>query len=140
MSTSLTVRHAGGDRFTTEVRGHRITTDQPADAGGHDSAPTPTELFVAGLASCVAHYARRYCARHDIDPIGLVVESSFDIGGRPARIERIDVRVTPPPALPAERLDAFLAVASGCTVHNTLAHPPTPTVELARAAERQPVS
>jgi putative redox protein len=39
--------------------------------GGGDVGPTPTELFVAGLASCVAFYARRYLRRHDIDAEGL---------------------------------------------------------------------
>ena len=139
MTTSLTVTHEGDDCFTTAVRRHVIATDQPDDAGGHDSAPTPTELFVAGLASCVAHYARRYCARHGIDTAGLTVEASFTIGGRPARIETIELQLTPPVALPADRRDAFFAVASACTVHNTLTHPPVVDMQLTRAADPQPV-
>ena len=50
----MTVRHQGGDRFEIDVRGHRVIVDQPSGAGGSDKGPTPTELFVAGLASCVA--------------------------------------------------------------------------------------
>ena len=48
------VEHQGGDRFGIEVRGNTLTVDQPADAGGEDTAPTPTELLVASLASCNA--------------------------------------------------------------------------------------
>ncbi len=123
MTDSLTVRHLDGDRFAIEVRGHTITVDQPIDAGGTDTAPTPTELFVAGLASCVAFYAGRYLARHQISTEGLSVSADFDIGGRPTRVTHIRVLITPPRDLPAQRRDAFLAVASHCTVHNTLSYP-----------------
>jgi uncharacterized OsmC-like protein len=132
MSNDLVVRHLDGDRFAIDVRGHTLLVDQPTDAGGSDTAPTPTELFVAGLASCVAFYARRYLARHHIDPDGLNVSASYEIGGRPTRVHAIKIVVTPPVGLPAERRDAFLAVASHCTVHNTLTEPAD--VEIAFAA------
>jgi putative redox protein len=65
VSEELQVRHLGDDRFAIDVRGHEIVVDQPVDAGGQDTAPTPTELFVASLAGCVAFYARRYL---NLDP------------------------------------------------------------------------
>ena len=130
MNGEMRVGHLGGDRFAVEVRGHTITVDQPIGDGGEDTAPTPTELFVAGLAACVAFYARRYCARHDVDPAGLEVATEYTLGGRPARVSDITVRVTPPAALPAERHEAFLAVASHCTVHNTLDDPPAVQIAL----------
>ena len=131
MTERLRVRHLGGDRFTVAVRGHDIVVDQPLDAGGEDSAPTPTELFVAGLAACVAFYARRFCARHDIDPTGLEVTTGYAIGGRPAQVTELTVAITPPAALPPERRDASLAVASHCTVHNTLENPPAVRIRIA---------
>jgi uncharacterized OsmC-like protein len=124
MSEDLAVRHLSGDRFAIDIRGHTITVDQPVDAGGDDTAPTPTELFVAGLASCVAFYARRYLARHNLSAHGLAVAATYDVGGRPTRVTKISVRITPPADLPTDRRDAFLAVASHCTVHNTLDEPP----------------
>jgi putative redox protein len=132
MSNDLVVRHLEGDRFAVDVRGHSLLVDQPTEAGGGDTAPTPTEFFVAGLASCVAFYARRYLARHHIQPAGLIVSASFEIGGRPTRVHGIKIVVTPPVGLPTERRDAFLAVASHCTVHNTLTEPAD--VEIALAA------
>ena len=116
----LRVEHRGQDRFDIAVRHHVVRVDQPVDAGGDDTAPTPTELFVASLASCAAFYARRYLARHELCAEGLAVEATFEIGGRPARVPEIRVTVVPPPSLPPERRDALLAVASHCTVHNTL--------------------
>lgn len=127
-TTTLRVEHRGGDRFEIALRGHVLHVDQPVDAGGDDSAPTPTELFVAGLASCVAFYARRFLHRHGLPTDGLAVTAQYELGRRPARVTRVDVRLTPPAGLPDDRRDALLAVASHCTVHNSLTQPPDVTV------------
>lgn len=119
--SAIRVLPAGGSTFEVVVRGHNVVVDQPADQGGADLGPTPTELFVAGLAACVAHYASGYLRRHSIDPAGFAVSAAFAFAeDRPSRVSRIDVTVQPPPALPTESTEAFLAVASHCTVHNTL--------------------
>jgi putative redox protein len=131
---SLTVRHLDGDQFAIDIRGHTLLVDQPVDAGGRDTAPTPTELFLAGLASCVAFYARRYLARHEFASEGFAVSLEYEMGNRPARVASARVVLTPPPSLPAERLEAFLAVASHCTVHNSLTQPLQVDVVLAQSA------
>ena len=59
IKAEISVRYRLGDRLDVAVRGHQVTVDQPADARGKDSGPTPTELFVSGLASCVGFYAER---------------------------------------------------------------------------------
>ena len=132
--SGVSVRHLGDDRFAIDVRGHTITVDQPVDAGGTDTAPTPTELFIASLASCVAFYARRYLARHDIPSEGLAVTADAAMTARPARVGAITIAITPPTALPPERRDAFLAVASHCTVHNTLEQAPKVEISLKQTA------
>ena len=118
---------AGGDRFLVRARSHTVAVDQPVADGGTDTAPTPTELFVASLTACVAHYANRYLGRHELSAEGLAVETSYDTATRPARVGRLDVLITPPPDLPPAHRDRLLAVASHCTVHNTLEHPPRVT-------------
>jgi len=129
-ATPMRVEHRGGDKFDTTVRGHIITVDQPIKDGGADTAPTPTELFVASLASCVAFYARRYLTRHSLPTEGLAVEATFDMGSKPARVAGIDLRLILPEGVPAERRDPLLAVASHCTVHNTLATNPDVSITL----------
>lgn len=131
-STGLVrVEHDEGDRFSIGIRHHVVHVDQPHADGGTDVAPTPTELFVASLASCVAFYARRYLARHDLPTEGLEVTATFTMTGGPARVQGIDVSVSVPEGVPEERRGALLAVASRCTVHNTLHEPPAVTVALA---------
>jgi len=129
----MRVEHRGGDKFDINVRGHVVRVDQPVKDGGDDTAPTPTELFIASLASCVAFYARRYLARHNLPTEGLAVEATFDMGAKPARVAGIDVRLIVPEGVPAERMDALLAVAAHCTVHNTLTTEPEVSITLADA-------
>jgi putative redox protein len=130
--TSLRVVHVNGDQFSVDIRGHTVVVDQPILDGGGDTGPTPTELFVAGLATCVAHYARGHLARHNLDPTGLAVTVDWEFAAdRPARVGRIDVRIDPPPSLPEERRAGLLAVASHCTVHNSLSQPPAITIDIA---------
>jgi len=129
----LRVEHRGGDKFDINIRGHLVRVDQPVKDGGQDTAPTPTELFIASLASCVAFYARRYLSRHDLPTEGLAVEATFAMGAKPARVAGIGMRLIVPEGVPVERLDALLAVATHCTVHNTLTSEPEVTITLADA-------
>jgi putative redox protein len=130
---TVDVRHEGGDRFSIEVRGHRLVVDQPVIDGGEDTAPTPTELFVASLGSCVAFYARRYLTRHQLPTHGLAVTANYTTDSRPARVDSIELDLTIPVGVSAERRHALLAVVSHCTVHNTLTDPPAVTISLADA-------
>jgi uncharacterized OsmC-like protein len=128
---SLEVAHVERDAYTVDIRGHRLQVDQPIEAGGTDTAPTPTELFAASLATCVAFYAGRHLHRHGLGRTGLRVRTEFTMAtDRPARVASLRVVVIPPPGLPEQRRAALLAVASHCTVHNTLHQPPEIEIEL----------
>ncbi|MFI7435537.1 OsmC family protein [Micromonospora haikouensis] len=127
---TVDVRFAAGESYEFAVRGHRMLVDQPPEAGGADEAPTPTELFVASLATCVAFYAGRYLTRHGLDRDGLGVSVTYRMAtDRPARVADVQLRLRLPKGFPAARKQALLAVASHCTVHNTLEAPPTVTVD-----------
>jgi len=127
----VTVRHAGGDAYAITVRGHAVLVDQPEADGGQDAAASPTELLVASLASCVAFYAGRYLLRHGLDRSGLAVTAEFTMAsGRPTRVGDVRLRISVPGGIPPQRRDALLAVASHCTVHNTLRQQPGISIEL----------
>ncbi|HUR14614.1 MAG TPA: OsmC family protein [Mycobacteriales bacterium] len=127
----LTVAHQGDDRFTIAVRGHEVRIDQPVDDHGSDTGPTPVELLVGALGSCVAHYARRYLRRHELPQEGLRVDASWESATSPSRVGTITLVITLPPGVPEERRAPLLAVASHCTVHNSFEHPPAISVALA---------
>lgn len=131
--TRIEVRHEEGDRYGIRIRGHDLLVDQPVDEGGADTGPTPTELFVAGLASCVAHYGGRYLRRHGLPTAGFSVRCDFSFAkDRPARVGSVEIAVTLPEAFPDERRAAFHAVVDHCTVHNSVREAPEVRIELVR--------
>jgi uncharacterized OsmC-like protein len=129
---TLRVAHQGGDRLLIETRGHELRSDQPVEDGGDDSGPTPTELFLAGLAGCVAFYGARFLRRHGLATEGLVVTCNYTWAANPHRIGEIDLSVEAPTLTP-ERREAFSRVIEHCTVHNTLRQPPEVRIRVAPA-------
>ena len=127
------VSYLGGESYAIATRGHTLLTDQPAAAGGTDTAMTPTELLIAALSSCVAFYAGRYLARHGLNRDGLHVTATFTAAtDRPARVAAVRLAIQVPGGIPPSRRAALLAVASHCTVHNTLRQAPDIAIELSR--------
>lgn len=62
---TVTARLATADRLATdiEIGPHLLRADEPADKGGTDAGPTPTELLLAALGACEAITLRMYAAR-----------------------------------------------------------------------------
>lgn len=120
----ISVTPGPGDRLSVAIRDHVVEVDQHVEDGGEDAAPTPLEMLLVSLASCVAHYARRYLRRHDLPTEGLQVQARWEMAKNPARVGSVDIDLTIPDGVPDDRREALLAVASHCTVHNTLVQPP----------------
>jgi uncharacterized OsmC-like protein len=129
---AIQVTHALNACYRVAVGGHQLTIDQPATAGGDDQGPTPLQLLAASLVACTAHYAGSYLDRHGLSKEDLLVEGNFDMAeDKPPRLAAMSVTITPPPGLSARRQAGLLAVASHCTVHNTLCQPPAVHIGLA---------
>lgn len=117
------VRYAGRDRFGVVVGKHQVTVDQPVADGGDDTGPTPTELFIASLVSCMGFFAERFLRRNGVDATGLELEASATFADRPSRVGSVDVVVTVP-NIDEGLIAPLRRVIEHCTVHNTLVHPP----------------
>jgi uncharacterized OsmC-like protein len=136
MTAKIEVLAVGGDRYIIGVRDHAVVVDQPVDVGGQDIGPTPTELFVASLASCVAFYAGRYLRHHDIEPDGFSVRAGYQMADEgPGRVAEVDLAVTVPADFPEDRVAGLISAVRHCTVHNSLRRPPE-----VRIAVHQPVA
>jgi uncharacterized OsmC-like protein len=130
----LRVDHEAGDRFRIAIRQHTLWVDQPEADGGEDTAPNQVELFVASLASCVAFNARRFLSRHGLSVEGLSVTAEFGMASHPARVGEVTLRLRVPAGLAPAQEAALRAVASHCTVHNTLLQPPPVRFEVVALA------
>jgi putative redox protein len=110
------------DGFAHEVEiegGHAVLVDEPIEAGGTDTAPSPTRLLAASLASCVAVTVEMYAERKGWD-VGHV-EVDVDIGYAGAVPTNFDVTLRLPGNLSPEQKDRLLEIAGKCPVHRVLA-------------------
>ena len=82
---TITTTYKGDMLFESKVGKHTVQIDVPADMGGSDRAPTPPQLFVVSLGSCVAAFIVTYCQKAGIDASDLAVDVSFDKAEDPAR-------------------------------------------------------
>jgi len=130
----ITVTWDGGVRFTADIRGHKITVDQPAQGGGQDSGPMPLELMPAALGTCVALYVQQFLATRGLDATGLQVQVLSAGAANPHRIGRFDVTVAVPKGIPDRYGDAVRRAAESCTVHHTLTHVPEIVVDVLAGA------
>jgi uncharacterized OsmC-like protein len=119
----IVVRQVEGDAYDMDVKGrHTLRFDQPERAGGTDTGPSPTDVWVGTLGACVAYYAGKYLRSHGLGG-GVTVTTTYKAGIGPHRVTKIDVRVEAP-GVPPEHREAFDAALHDCTVHHSLQQPP----------------
>lgn len=116
----ITTDYKGDMLFESHVGNHSMLIDVPASMGGKDRAPTPPEVFIASLGSCVGAFVANYCQQSGIDATGLSVDVTFDKADNPARLINITVSIMLPHAECKNRRLAMQRVAEHCPVHETI--------------------
>ena len=104
-------------KIESDIHGHKVIIDQPANAGGAGAGPTPLEYLMVSLAGCIGTIARivamqkrialrgmKITAEGDINTDGLLGKPTDDpVGFKEFRIlAEIDADMT------AEEKDAFI--------------------------------
>jgi putative redox protein len=123
----VVARRTGGYAHQVEIEGgHSIVVDEPAEVGGTDSGPRPTQLLAASLAGCTAITVEMYAARKgwDVGPIEVDVDLSYE-GAVPTTYS---VALKLPRQLSEEQRRRLLAIAAKCPVHKVLVGEATVTV------------
>lgn len=118
---TITTYYKGDMLFESEVGNHSILIDVPAGMGGSDRGPTPPEVFVASLGSCIGAFVANYCHKSGVEAKGLTVDVSFDKADDPTRLVNLKVKVKLPSGKCKGREKALLRVAEHCPVHETIA-------------------
>jgi putative redox protein len=106
-------------RHDLDIRDHRLTADEPEEAGGHDDGPSPQELLAASLASCTAITMEMYANRKGWNVDGMEVDCTYTPAERgcPTRFELV---MRMPPHLSDEQAERLRIIAAKCPVHRTL--------------------
>ncbi|HEX4668394.1 MAG TPA: OsmC family protein [Solirubrobacterales bacterium] len=109
------------DGFAHEVDiegGHTLVVDEPAEIGGTDTGPRPTQLLAASLAGCTAITVEMYAARKgwEVGSIEVDVDVIYD-GPVPSTYA---VALKLPLELSDDQRQRLLTIAARCPVHKVL--------------------
>ncbi|MFA4915341.1 MAG: OsmC family protein [Syntrophales bacterium] len=127
----ISIKHESGLCFSVSVRGHRFLVDMGKGDGGADEGPSPAELLVASIGSCVSAHIVKYCQTSKIPYEGMELNVTFQITDEDnkKRISHIvgDISL---PQDPGPRTAAVLRAGQNCIIRNTLAHGPEIDLEI----------
>jgi putative redox protein len=116
----IVARRVEGYAHDVEIEGgHELRVDEPGEAGGTDTGPSPTRLLAASLASCVAITVEMYADRKgwDVGSLAVDVEVGYE-GPVPTNFE---VGLKLPGELDDDQRRRLLVIATKCPVHKVLA-------------------
>jgi putative redox protein len=110
---------------------HRLHSDEPSEAGGHDAGPNPYELLLAALGTCTAITVQMFADRRRWPLRNVRVQLSHarvhaedcmscETG---AMLDHIDMSIAFEGDLSDEQRQRLMSVAAHCPVHNTLSAP-----------------
>ena len=126
------VRLDDGYRTTISAGDHTFHADEPVQDGGTDTAPTPVQMLLGALGSCMAVTARMYAERKGW-PLE-AVEVSLDMErfrgseyagyeGDAAFIHEIRDQIVFHGPLDVEQRERLLEIAGRCPVHRAIENP-----------------
>ena len=125
------VRESAGRRYAQAVSAgrHRLRADEPVEAGGDDTGPSPYEWLVAALGACTSMTVRLYAERKQwpLEHVSVRLrhrkrhaQDCQDCEGKDARLDHVDREVSlTGPLDPAQR-QRLMEIANRCPVHRTL--------------------
>jgi len=115
MTEETELSFPGGKKVDIELSGFRIESDQQPRFGGTASAPEPSELLFAAIATAAGAAAVHYWDDKDMSPddFRVVERVSRDFRGR---LEAIEIYVECPTDFPEEHSEGIKEAIEGCEV------------------------
>ena len=115
----------GGKRVDAHFADFVLKTDQPLQAGGDGSAPTPFQTFLASIGTCAGIYVLGFCQQRGISTDGIQIIQRMDVDRATGMVSKISLDILLPANFPEKYKDAVIRSADQCAVKKHIAHPPT---------------
>jgi putative redox protein len=124
----------GREGYRTEIRlrDHVIYADEPVDAGGTDTAPTPMEMMLGALGACMAVTTRMYAQRKrwPLEGVDVALDIERFAGkdyaaytGDANFVHEVRSQIKFYGPLDAEQRERLLEIAGKCPVHRAIENP-----------------
>jgi len=121
---NMEVVFPGSKKVNALYKGFIIETDQPEHAGGSGSAPSPFDLFLASIGSCIGDYVLSFCQERGISTEGLKLDLKTEGDQKTRFVGKINVEIRLPAAFPEKYQEAVRRAAELCAVKKHLQDPP----------------
>src|SRR5215207_4190446 len=131
----IIINFPGGSRVDAHFEEYRVPTDQPP-AG---SAPTPFDVFLSSIGTCVGIYVLGFCQQRGLPTGGIQIIQRTHSNPIAGLIDQIDLEIIIPPTFPQKYRDSLIHSAELCRVKKHLENPPTFNITTT-VAETQPAS
>jgi len=123
----IKVTFDGNKKVNAQVGKHLVKTDQPAKAGGDDTAATPYGLFLASMATCAGIFVKGFCDNRGIPTEGISIVQKHEFNDK-GLATKINIEINLPKDFPEKYIDSVIHVANLCKVKQQIASPPEMTV------------
>jgi putative redox protein len=121
----------GGTALRTEISAgpHSLVADEPLDAGGTESGPTPYDFLSAALGACTSMTMHVVAKRENIPLRGVELtiandrmhaQDCADCATTSGYIHRFSVKIRLDGDLTPEQRERLLTIAKRCPVYKTL--------------------
>ena len=129
---TVVVRSEQGFRTAVHARNHVFFADEPLSDGGTDTGPTPTEMLLGSLGSCIAITTRMFARRKnwplenvsvELEIVRIPREDYPAYTGEAAFVHEIRSQIRFEGPLTEEQRARLMTVSGKCPVHLTLANP-----------------
>ena len=120
----MTISFPGGLKVDATFGPHTLHTDQPAQGGGEDSAPTPFATFLASIGTCAGVYVLGFCRQRGLPTDGVRVVQRLDVDRATGLVGRVKLDIEVPHDFPEKYRPALIRAAEQCAVKKHLEHPP----------------
>ena len=120
----MVVAFPGGKKVEAQYKGFTVKTDQPVQAGGEGSAPSPFDLFLCSIGTCAGIYVLNFCQERNIPTDGSNLGLSLQRDPETKMIKKVAIEINLPPGFPEKYSQAVKNAAELCPVKKHIANAP----------------